>query len=179
MSTDTPFPSAAPDFSEPLELLRACHERIFQHCDLLERLAQHLADSGPDQEAREAAAKIHRYFSTAARHHHADEEEDLFPRLARRSRKLADVIHHLQQEHEQLDAMWRELEPLLARPAAIEDTAAFIEQARQLAQTYREHARRENEEVLEVARHTLDNDELRQIGRKMAERRGVAQHLTV
>lgn len=175
MSRDNPFPSAAPDFSDPLGLLRACHERIFKQCDMVENLAAHLADKGPDLEASEAAAKIHRYFSTAAKHHHQDEEQDLFPRLARQSLKLADLIHSLKQEHERLDALWSEIAPLLARPAAIEDAAAFRELAGRFAEAYRNHARKENSEVLEMAQHIFSQDELKQIGRAMAERRGVKQ----
>jgi hemerythrin-like domain-containing protein len=179
MSTNAPFPSVAPDFSDPLGLLRACHERIFQHCEMLERLAQHLAGKGLDQESREAAAKIHRYFSGAAKHHHADEEQDLFPRLAHQSQKLADIVQRLKREHEQLDALWEQLEPLLAKPSAIEDTAAFQALTQRFAGAYRDHARKENEEVLDVAQHLFGSDELRVLGHSMAERRGVSLPTTV
>jgi hemerythrin-like domain-containing protein len=173
MSKDQPFPSAAPDFSDPLGLLRACHERIFKHCDIIENLAAHIARQGIDLEAREAAAQIYRYFSIAARHHHKDEEQDLFPRLARQSLKLADLIHTLRQEHEKLDALWAEIEPLLAKPASIEDIEAFQSLAERFADAYREHARRENSELLDMAQHILGSDELKKIGQAMAERRGV------
>lgn len=175
MSTNELFPPAAPDFSDPLGLLRACHERVFKHCDIVENLAAHLADKGLDQEAREAAAQVHRYFSVAAKHHHEDEEQDVFPRLARQSLKLADLIHSLKQEHERLDALWAEIAPLLAKPVSIEDVEAFQAQAERLADAYRSHARKENSELLEMAQHIFGSDELKQIGRAMAERRGVKQ----
>lgn len=177
MSTNNPFPTAAPDFNDPLGLLRACHERVLKHCDIVENLATHLADKGPDLEASEAAGKIHRYFSTAAKHHHEDEEQDLFPRLARQSLKLADLIHSLKHDHQQLDALWSEIAPLLARPAAIEDMDAFHKLARRFAEAYRSHVKRENNELLETAQHILSSDELRQIGQAMAERRGVKSTL--
>lgn len=179
MTANAPFPSTAPDFSDPLGLLRACHERIFQHCEMVERLAQHLAGKGLDQESREAAAKIHRYFSSAAKHHHADEEQDLFPRLAHQSLELADIVHRLKREHEQLDALWERIEPLLAKPFAIEDTAVFQALAQQFAGAYRSHARTENEEVLDIAQHLFGSDELRELGHSMAERRGVSLPTTV
>jgi len=177
MTKDELFPPAAPDFNDPLGLLRACHERIFQHCDLVVNLAAHLADEGIDQEAREAAAQVHRYFSVAAKHHHQDEEQDLFPRLARQSLKLADLIHQLKQEHVRLDALWDEIAPLLAKPATIEDTEAFQSLAERFADAYREHARRENSELLDMAQHIFSSDELKQIGQAMAERRGVKKPL--
>jgi hemerythrin-like domain-containing protein len=173
MNSNDLFPPAAPDFSDPLGLLRACHERVFKHCDILENLAAHLGDKGLDQDAREAAAQVHKYFSVAGRHHHQDEEQDIFPRLARQSLKLADLVHQLKQDHEKLDALWVQLEPLLARPATITDNAAFLELAQQYTDAYRAHARRENEELLDMAQHIFGGDELKQIGEKMAERRGL------
>lgn len=177
MSTNDLFPPAAPDFSDPLGMLRACHERVLKHCNTLENLAAHLADKGLDQDAKEAAAQVHKYFSQAAKHHHQDEEQDVFPRLARQSLKLADLIHQLKQEHEQLDALWAELAPLLARPANITDHDSFTALSQQFADAYRGHVRRENEDLLDIAKHIFGSDELKQIGEKMAARRGVQVRL--
>lgn len=173
MNENSPFPSAAPDFSDPLGLLRACHERVLQHCDTLENLAAHIGDKGIDQDAKEAAAQIHKYFSVAGKHHHQDEEQDIFPRLARISLKLADRVHKLKKEHEAIDAMWEPLAPLLARPATITDTDAFSTMAQQYADANRDHVRSENEELLDMAQHIFGRDELNAIGEKMAERRGL------
>lgn len=178
MTASNPFPPAAPDFSDPLGLLRACHERIFQHCEMLEKLSRHFAEKGADQQFHEAAAKIHRYFSSAAVHHHADEEEDLFPLLARQSPEMIDTVHRLKQDHEQLDALWKELEPLLARPSAIEDAKTFETLAQRFAETNRRHAQKENEELLEIALHILTHEDLKKLGRSMAERRGISPPLT-
>lgn len=173
MNSYNPFPSAAPDFSDPLGLLRACHERIFQHCDRLEALARHLGDKGADLEAQQAAAGIHRYFSTAARHHHVDEEEEFFPRLSKQTPELANLIRQLEQEHQQLDALWAELAPLLESLTDVRDIPALQTLAQRLAQSYRGHAQRENESVLASARQLLSGDELTQMGHNMAARRGV------
>jgi hemerythrin-like domain-containing protein len=173
MNENSPFPSAAPDFSDPLGLLRACHDRVLQHCDTLLNLAAHIGDKGVDQDAREAAAQVHKYFSVAGKHHHQDEEQDIFPRLARQSLKLADRVHRLKQDHQAIDTLWGQLAPLLTRPAAIEDSAAFLELAQQFADTYRAHVLRENEDLLDMAQHIFSRDELEDIGKKMAERRGV------
>jgi hemerythrin-like domain-containing protein len=173
MSTHDLFPPAAPDFSDPLGLLRACHERVLQHCELLLKLADHITSHGADQEAREAAVKIHKYFSVAGKHHHQDEEQDIFPRLSRVSLKLADRVYRLKQQHQAIDALWGQIAPLLTRPATIEDNAAFLALAQQLAELYRDHIHMENEELLDVAQHIFSREELKQIGEKMAERRGV------
>lgn len=175
MSKDDLFPAAAPDFTDPLGLLRACHERIFKHCDMVENLATYLADRGVDPEASEAAAKIHRYFSVAAKHHHEDEEQDVFPRLAHKSSNLADLVHALKQEHVGLGTLWTEIAPQLANPIGIVDKSRFRSLARQFATAYREHARKENRELLDMAADILSSDELNQIGKAMAMRRGVKQ----
>ncbi len=169
------FPPAAPDFSDPLGLLRACHERILKHGAMAVNLASRLADSGLEPEVTNAAAQVHRYFSTAARHHHEDEEQDIFPRLARQSRKLADLVHYLEQEHSRLEALWLEMEPLLAEPARIENTEEFQSLTTQLAEAYRAHVQKENSELLEPATRIISNSELSQIGRSMAKRRGIKQ----
>jgi hypothetical protein len=36
-----------PGFDDPLALLRACHEKILTHCDLLEGLVAHMVEAGP------------------------------------------------------------------------------------------------------------------------------------
>lgn len=172
MISANPFPAAAPDFSDPIGLLRACHERIFQHCATVERLALHLNEKGCDAEFLAAAARIHRYFSTAAQHHHADEEQDLFPILVASSPKMAGLVQRLKQEHSKLDALWQALAPLLTQPDTISDLAAFAELSRNFADAYRAHATRENEELLDNARLILSSDEIRQLGHNMAQRRG-------
>jgi hemerythrin-like domain-containing protein len=173
MNQTTPFPESAPDFSDPLGLLRACHQRMLDHCARLTRLADHLKTQGADSEALQAAGAIYRYFTTSARHHHDDEEKDLFPRLAQQSLKLADLVHRLKKEHTELDTLWQQLEPLLLRPAQITDLVGFSELCSRFGDAYRSHIQTENNELLEMARHIFSQAELKKLGASMAERRGV------
>ncbi len=173
--TNSPFPSAAPDFNDPLGLLRACHGRILAHCQTLERLVPHLSAHGADGEAREAMARVHRYFSTAAQHHHADEEQDLFPRLATVAPDLAPLMRALATEHEGLTGHWQALAPLLSAPErAVADLAAFAAVVGGFVAAYRAHAAKENEQLLPRAADVLSPEELRELGARMATRRGVA-----
>lgn len=170
MTDYNPFPVAAPDFSDPLGLLRACHGRIAAHCDTLERLLPHLAAHGADAEAREAMARIHRYFSTAAAHHHEDEERELFPRL--RTLGLAPLVDDIQSEHVHLARNWNDLSPLLADPNRAEQ---HLEELREVVTrfitAYRHHAARENNELLPRAARLLDAAALAAMGSAMARRR--------
>lgn len=173
MQDDPLFPPAAPDFSDPLGLLKACHGRILNHCDTLERLPGHVREKGLDTEARQAIARVHRYFSSAAKQHHEDEEQDLFPRLARQSLKLAEAIHRLKLQHAAMAGEWEQLRPMLELPTRIsDDPDGFAALVARFTGLYREHIEREEEEVLEPARHSLSGADLRKLGFAMAERRG-------
>lgn len=171
----SPFPTVAPDFSDPLGLLRACHGRILAHCAALERLVPHLSHHGVDAEAREAIARVHRYFATAAPHHHADEEQDLFPRLTAAAPELVPLMQALEEEHEALEHHWQVLAPLLAEPEkALADRDAFAHAVSGFVAAYRAHALKENEQLLPRAAEVLSPADLRALGRRMAERRHVS-----
>lgn len=166
-----PFPKPAPDFSDPLGLVLACHQRMLGHCELLERLVEHMKHSGADEDARQAAHKVHRYFSTAARHHHDDEEQDIFPRAAQVSEELAVLVQRLQRDHGKIDAAWNDLGPMLADPRNIGDVERFAGLVGEFCALYREHIRREEEQFFGPARELLDRDALLAIGRAMQQRR--------
>jgi hypothetical protein len=57
-------PSAG--FEAPFEILAACHERVERMLALIQRLQQHLQDTGCDDSARQAARDVMRYFDLAA-----------------------------------------------------------------------------------------------------------------
>ena len=44
------LPSAGPDFSKPIEALKACHVRIRQECERMCRLVEHMK-TFPDEES--------------------------------------------------------------------------------------------------------------------------------
>ena len=167
----TPLTPPLPSFDDPVAVLRACHERMLEHCDLLERLIAHVADKGPDMEASSAAARVYRYFSTAARHHHQDEEQDLFPLLARQSMKVADLAFALRKDHERLEALWNELAPGLRKVQDIEGNAEFAARAAEFCQLTRAHVQQENREFLPLVQHSLSSRQLQEIGRAMEKRR--------
>jgi hemerythrin-like domain-containing protein len=166
--------SELPDFDDPLGVLRACHERMLAHCDLLQKLPAHLASHGVDDEARSAIKRIVTYFSTSAVHHHQDEEQDLFPLLNRQSLKLADIVHRLKKDHEKLDQLWKPLLAELKQPAALaENAATFAGHADAFCDAYRAHISVENKELLSMAQHILSHEQLQEIGKAMARRRGL------
>jgi hemerythrin-like domain-containing protein len=171
------FNSTAPDFEHPLEMLVACHDRIEAQCETLKRLAAHLPASGCDEQAREAAAAVMRYFDTAGQHHQDDEEHDLFPRVLAAARgentqRIALLIGKLQREHGEIERAWREIRARLEKitrgePAPLDELTANL-----FAALHRAHIAIEEANLFPLAAMLLDAAQMAELGRCMARRRG-------
>jgi hemerythrin-like domain-containing protein len=161
-----------PGFDEPLALLRACHGKIVEHCELIEEIVRALQGNSDELDTRQAARKAITYFTSSARQHHEDEEQNLFPLLIRQSLKLADLVNSLKQEHRTLDELWLAIEPELRRMPEPADPDAFIAAASAFCKLNREHVIRENTDFLPIAQSSLSSQQIKDIGRAMAQRRG-------
>lgn len=166
----------APDFDHPLEMLAACHERIEDRCDLLHRLVEHLAQNGCDDQARQAASSVLRYFDTAGEHHHEDEEVNLFPALLEADpREAAALVQRLCEDHVEMRKSWQTLRETLVEletGVAAMLPAADVERFTAL---YRAHIQREEAHLLPLAQRVLGEEAMAAIGDAMAHRRGVAR----
>jgi len=166
--------TTAPTFDDPLEMLRACHGRIEAQCFTLTRLSEHLSKHGCDEQAVQAARAIVRYFDTAGQHHHQDEELDLFPRLiATHDQMVTSLITRLLQEHQQMEAAWNNLRPLLLAIAEDHKASLDIHIAQHFVDIYATHIETENGTLLPLAQTLLNAEQLQAIGLNMAVRRGV------
>lgn len=180
MGTTLPGHSApSAGFEAPLEMLAACHQRVHQQCATLIRLVGHLAQHGADADARSAASAVMRYFDTAAVHHHADEEADLFPALLEAMAGsdavcLRELTTTLAREHRQLEANWARVRQVLVRVAAGESTGLDAADVATLVEGYQRHIEREEAELLPMAARLLGDDAIEHIGRAMRARRGIA-----
>lgn len=161
-------------FDNPLEMLQACHGKIQAQCVTLRKLLQHLSAHGCDTQARQAAQGILRYFDSAGKKHHLDEEQDLFPQLlATSNTKVHGLIARLLDEHRVLDAAWQQLHPSLL--AIAEGRAAELDSqvVEHFIQVHDRHVTLENAQLLPQAESLLDQSQLKALGRSMAARRGV------
>jgi hemerythrin-like domain-containing protein len=159
-------------------MLSVCHSRVERQCATLRRLVVHLAAHGADQRARMAATNVMRYFDTSAKHHHADEEEDLSPALMESMAGsdavcLGEIIEGLKADHRALEAAWRHLRGALERIAAGESPPLAPDDVEALVGLYERHIRREESELLPMAARLLSEDDLARVGRAMRERRGI------
>ncbi len=155
-----------PGFDNPVGLLRACHDKILLHCDLLERCLLQ-----PDPAT---AKQVHRYFSKSAPLHHSDEEEDVFPLLARTSTHTASLINKLGREHAELRTLWEVLEPGLQQLPDNGFDSRFMDAANRFIRLNRAHVEQENRELLPAAAELLDEVATGALGEAMAARRGAS-----
>ena len=176
-----PFPghsAPAAGFEVPLEMLAACHGRVEAQCATLRRLVAHLATHGADDQARDAARAVMRYFDSSARDHHADEEVDLFPALLESMAGsdavcLRELTASLTADHRVLERRWRELRQQLDALATGRGETLGADVVRSFVEAYAQHIAREEAELLPMARRLLGDAELDRIGLAMRQRRGL------
>lgn len=161
----------APDFETPLAMLTACHDKVRHFAALSLKLAAHIEAKGCDDEAREAASNILRYFDVAAPLHHADEEEDLFPALRALGEPALDsAMAELEAEHRSLAGLWQSVRLWLTAISQGKAAPPPCE-LEGFARLYPAHADREEAEVYGAAQR-LTNTELDRLGARMRQRRG-------
>jgi len=174
------FPGPTADFDHPIDLLDHCHARILRNCRLIERIAARLQSHGPDNELREAAHQVVRFFDTAGEAHHRDEDEDLFPALLQMvpTEELGDtraLVERLLADHAQLESAWHEMRHWLRLLAAGGDSGPDPQLALELTALYARHIALEEAQLLPLARRVLEPKVAEQLGLSMAQRRGVKQ----
>lgn len=154
----------------PLQDFSNCHVGIIEHFERLRRLPELLARDPGAAEARQTAADMRRFFREAVLEHHADEEKELFPAVARsaaagaEAARAATLIDRLVAEHRRFEALWQRIDGDLKRlargkPAALD--AAVVDE---LAQAYVAHARFEEQEFLPLAAKILSKNDQSALG---------------
>jgi pyridoxamine 5'-phosphate oxidase len=169
----------APDFDQPVAVLKHCHGRIRKQLATLEKLLAHLPEHGADQQARQAAGAVLKYFEKAAHLHHEDEEQDLIPMLravaqgedAATLQALAPVIL---QDHKDMDAMWQDLHEQLAMIADGSAARLSTGTVQRFAQRYLNHMEREETMIAPMALRLFSPQQMAQLGQSMQRRRGLA-----
>jgi hemerythrin-like domain-containing protein len=179
MTTAFPgFSTPSAGTEAPLEMLSACHIRIERQCATLNRLAAHLAEHGADDQARQAATNIMRYFDTSAPQHHADEEENVFPALIESMAGsdavcIHQMIEGLTADHRQMEAGWHSLRRALEQIAAGQSADLSASEVAEFIDLHERHLKVEDDDLLPMAARLLSDEELDHVGRAMRERRGI------
>ena len=169
---------AAPGFDQPIAVLKHCHGRIRKQLATLERLLAHLPGHGADEQARQAAAAVLKYFEKAAHLHHDDEEQDLIPMLravaqgedAATLQALAPVIL---QDHKDMDAIWQDLHEQLTAIADGSAATLSTSSVQRFVQRYTAHMDREESTMAPMAMRLFSSEQMARLGAAMGRRRGI------
>lgn len=170
----------APDFDQPIAVLKHCHDRIRKQLATLDKLLAHLPEFGADEQARQAAAAVLKYFEKAAHLHHDDEEQDLIPMLravaqgedAATLQALAPVIL---QDHKDMDAIWQDLHEQLTAIAEGGSTVLSASAVQRFSQRYLSHMEREEGTMAPMALRLFSPEQMAQLGKAMQARRGIGE----
>ncbi len=170
----------APDFDQPIAVLKHCHDRIRKQLATLDKLLAHLPEFGADEQARQAAAAVLKYFEKAAHLHHDDEEQDLIPMLravaqgedAATLQALAPVIL---QDHKDMDAIWQDLHEQLTAIAEGQSTVLSASAVQRFSQRYLSHMEREEGTMAPMALRLFSPEQMAQLGKAMQARRGIGE----
>lgn len=166
-------------FEAPFELLQACHERVQRSLALMARLQQHLLEVGCDDNARQAARDVLRYFDVAAPLHHQDEELHVFPPLLLGADAgLRTLVRTLMQDHRDMEVAWghaREVLLAIAEDRLGELTLSVSQTGAldQFAALYGQHIAHEEGLAYPAAQAVLSGTALHAMAQDMMQRRGV------
>lgn len=167
-------PPPAAQLLAPLDYILSEHFRQRSLCQAVENLAK--AD-GLDREMAEAVVG---FMKSDFGLHVIDEEEDLFPLLRRRALPedgVEDVLGALSLEHalghDNAERIVEAMAQALETDGADFPKPDFAELLKRFAASERRHLIVENAIVMPLARARLTKDDLRNLGRRMAARRGI------
>ena len=169
----------APDFDQPVAVLKHCHDRIRKQLTTMDMLASPAILAATPEEARQAAAAVLRYFEKAAPHHHEDEEHDLLPMLSQTARDddaalLASLMPEVLDEHRRMEQLWQRLQPQLAAIAEGRSATLDSGDAATFGELYLRHMDKEESHIAPMAKRLFSTTQMQQLGNAMRTRRGIA-----
>ena len=168
----------APDFSQPIAVLKHCHDRIRKQLQTLQKLLAHLPRHGADAEAQQAAQAVLKYFNTAAPLHHEDEEHNLLPMLQATARGadatlLAQLAPAILADHQQMEQDWTIIKTQLEQIANGKSSALSAEDVTRFCDAYAAHMMVEEGDIAPMAKRLFSPEQMAQLGSAMQVRRGI------
>jgi hemerythrin-like domain-containing protein len=157
--------------ASPLENFSGCHEGILKQIQQLALLASLVTATEPMPQVKALAGQVEDFYHKVILKHHQEEEQELFTAVRTALHpdplELADAKSHIErltQEHRQIEAWWREIEPALkklAKGKAVNLDKAIVEQ---LVAQYTAHALFEEAVFLPLSARLLDKNGMSALG---------------
>lgn len=154
----------------PIAGFSNCHAGILSRFERLKRLPQLLADPADLPAARQFADGMVRFVRDTVFEHHAEEEEALFPAVARSAapgderQLVGSLIARLTREHRELEALWAELEPAMKNLARGKTADIDTKAVDRLCRSYAEHAHFEESVWLPLSERILKPNDQAALG---------------
>jgi pyridoxamine 5'-phosphate oxidase len=169
----------APDFDQPIAVLKHCHDRIRKQLRTMQNLTVRRRQDGQNIDMQQAASAVLRYFNKAAHQHHEDEEHDLLPMLqttakGEDSTLLNMLLPEIMKEHRQMDAAWEILEHQLKEIASGASSDLSQQDVNRFAEMYTAHMEKEEMQIAAMAKRLFSTAQMNQLGEAMRARRGIA-----
>jgi pyridoxamine 5'-phosphate oxidase len=174
----------APDFSQPIAVLKHCHDRIRKQLQTMQNLLGHLPKHGADVDAQKAAQAVLKYFNHAAHLHHEDEEQNLIPMLLATARDadaalLAELTPAILAGHQQMDQDWSILKSQLEQIANGASSTLSASDVARFCDTYAAHMVVEESNIAPMAKRLFSAEQMAQLGSAMQVRRGITPDLPI
>lgn len=152
---------------DPLRTLKNEHGAIAAVLHGLQHLAHLLRKPGVKPDLKVFHAMLYYIDQFPERQHHPKEDAWLFAKLVERAPQTADAIAQLKREHAECPGRVRELEAALARYEAEGASGAgtFADAVDRYADFHWQHMRREETEIIPLARQHLTAADLADIER--------------
>ena len=170
------------DFNDPLGMLSDCHRRILRFLETLITVAEQARGGVLAEHQRQALETALQYFREAGPKHTLDEEDSLFPRMRMRAaatNKPLALLTDLHSDHVAVVTRHDAVNELGLRwlsngQLAVEEAEGLIELLHGLRETYQEHIEIEETKVFPFAAKLLTPGDLEEMGKEMAQRRGLS-----
>jgi len=170
--------------NDPLKHLVACHDRIEERLQILERVIPHLRSESEAkrQEAREALENALQFLERMGRLHTEDEEESVFPRILANGGDdtplFKELTAMLESQHREKEGILEKLKaevaafPAAPAPPSPEQTSRVDGLVAHLTGVYRPHIMVENERLIPLSADHLSPSDAELIRQEMRARRG-------
>jgi len=143
--------------ADPLAGLYSEHRSIAAVLSGMEALVREAGERGARIDPKVFRAMLYYLDVFPEREHHRKEEAVLFPIIRRRTREGDAVLDELGREHESGERAMRELEQAFLRyeEGGEGEFASFADAVERFVWRYREHMRKEEHELVPLARRVL------------------------
>lgn len=159
------------DNSSPIEIATHYQHAFNQACVIMQDQKLPNEEGKARPEAIESLQKYYPLFFQDLPLHFIDDKKDLFEKLQRTSLKIADIVHRMQTQQENILKQLDTVKQKWRYPKQIESWSDFHQQICLLCQQITEHLTDKHLNFYTLAQHLISQHEWQNINQAMQDRR--------